>query len=729
MLSKEYYSAEKRVATENAIQAGIKEYVAAVRGITDSYEIVRTIHDKLIKDVDYARKSNGPPQDALWAHSVAGVFDGNKAVVCEGYAKTLQYVLNELGIENIYMTGRADGGAHAWNGVKVNGEWLYIDATWDDAGDSAVKDIGLLYSYFLIPASLFTKSHKVNTPSEIPAMSESSEYTFYAKYSCDFTKIKSVDEARTQLVAAGKSVPGQYIYALVTANTQGYLSQANGGLGVGIKTPDGNSVFFIDATKYKVKFPAVKIQLSETEMEIDRDESKTAVLTAVLTAASGTCDDVVRWSSSSNCVNITPGADGKSATLTARRNGTAVITATAASGGVSATCTVTVVGTAEYENIYMDADFSVLPAEEDFVVWVNGGNVKTAENTKCNYEVRSFYTDIKASKITTVDSKGKTKTKNGKLVAGITLSSEEPTLVKGKIVDSEAAKIAKATVNAKTGLIKVTAQKQTGEVYLWVIDTGDEQAVAYAKISVTAAPTKILLNDKELEDAERKPVKKQTLALGESTEVFLEPLLASKGTEIAQGGTYSVTFSKNGENYVDVEPIEGDQYGYQITPIALDAAKPGRTLTVRVNFVCNENNKKTSISIIITNPITSIEFSAGTNLTMAAEDAFTVKYSETQAQELTLNFTALAVDSLSTTTDKAKLSAVSGMDGVSINEKEKLVVSKPTGDAAKMKASFSKDKNSIVIKVPKKLAVGTKSYFVLYYNKDCFRIYSVEVVE
>lgn len=736
MTGEEYCTAAKRVATQGVIDRGIAEYLAEVAGETDTYEIIRMIHDKLILDVKYARKANGQPEDALWAHSIAGVFDGNAAVVCEGYSKTLQYVLNKLGIENVYMTGIADGGPHAWNGVKVDDQWFYVDATWDDTDADFLKKIGLLYSYFMMPAALFEKDHQVDKPDskswlyKIPTMSNSGNYTFYAHYNCDFTNIRSVEAAKNQLLLAGKSVPGQYIHALVSANTSTYLLQANGSLGTGVKAPDGNSVYFIDATEYKieVEHPAIQISVTGTAIELDRDRGETAELTATLTAASGECDDIVRWSSSSNCIELMQGADSRKVTVIPKRNGEAVITATAVEGKKSATITITVIGTKEYQNIYLDASFTAEPKEEDLMVWVNGGNIKFSDNTRYNYKMRSLYTNIKPSKITTEDSRGRIKTKNGKLVAGITLSAEPPTLVKGKIVDTEAAKIAKATVNAKTGLIKVTAQKKTGEVYLWVMDTGDDKAVAYAKLTVTAAPAKLLLNDKDYSTSGRAVVKKQTLAIGESTEVFLEPLLASRGAELAQGGSYSVTFSKNGEKYVNVEPIAGALYGYRITPVALDAAKPGRTLNVRVNFVCNENNKKTSLAITITNPMASIAFAAGTGLVMTAQDTFTVNYSETQAQNLELNFTALPVDPVNATTDKPKLSAVSGANGVSIDAKGKLVAAKPTGEAAKLKASFSRDKKSIVVKVPKKLAVGTKNYFVLFYNKDCYRICSVEVV-
>lgn len=736
LLSKEYYTREARQRDERLFIDGQKKYVDAAMEKEDPYERIRVIHDMLVNDVEYARKANGQPEDALWAHSVVGVFCGRNAAVCEGYAKAFQLLCIVCGIENVYITGRADGGEHAWNAVKIGDEWFYIDTTWDDIGAENTGN-GLLYLYFCIPASVFEKSHTADVIYSLPTMSNSDQNTFYSKYNCDFTKISSKAAAETQLNGAGSLVPGQYIHALVNGNTIDYVVAASGVTRY-ILAPDGNSVIVIDATKYKVKYPAVSIDLlRDAEITINRDISKTESLKVVLVSEGNThaCDDVLRWTSSDSCVTITQNPDGRSVVLTGRRNGTATITITAVVGNVSKTCTVTVVGEsepeedeAEFENIYLDASFASQPTEEDFMVWVNGGNVATDGGQKYNYKVRSLYTNIKASDITmTVN--GKTKTKKGKLVAGITLSPEQPELVKGKIVDKEAAAYAKATVNAKTGLIKITAQKKPGEVYLWVMDTGDKAAVAYAKITVTAAPKKILLNDREYTMESREVVKKETLAVGDGMEVFLEPLLESKGTELAQGGTYSFTYGKNGEKYLSVVPIEGSKYGFRITPIALHPAKAGKTLNVKVDFVCNENNKKVSVTITIKNPMENISFSAGSGLTEAGEGAFTAKYSETQAQSLTLNIDAQQTDPSFATTDKPVVLAVTNAGGIQIDEKGRIKVTKPTGDASKIKSSLSRDKKSIIVKVPKKLAVGTETNFVLYYNEECYELYSVKIVE
>ncbi len=53
--------------------------------------------------------------------------------VCLGYACTFQLFMDMAGIECITVTGAAFGNRenHAWNMVKLNGEWYCVDPTWD----------------------------------------------------------------------------------------------------------------------------------------------------------------------------------------------------------------------------------------------------------------------------------------------------------------------------------------------------------------------------------------------------------------------------------------------------------------------------------------------------------------------------------------------------------------------------------------------------------------------
>lgn len=55
----------------------------------------------------------------------------NKTAVCQGYANLLYRMLLECGIDCRIVSGIGNGGPHAWNIVRLNGQYYCADATWD----------------------------------------------------------------------------------------------------------------------------------------------------------------------------------------------------------------------------------------------------------------------------------------------------------------------------------------------------------------------------------------------------------------------------------------------------------------------------------------------------------------------------------------------------------------------------------------------------------------------
>ena len=92
--------------------------------------------------------------DSDWrAHSVVGVLLDSSAV-CEGYARTMQLLLNQSGIPSMVVTGSA-GGAHMWNLARIDGQWYHLDATWDDNGDFPI------YRYLNLTDKMIREDHEV----------------------------------------------------------------------------------------------------------------------------------------------------------------------------------------------------------------------------------------------------------------------------------------------------------------------------------------------------------------------------------------------------------------------------------------------------------------------------------------------------------------------------------------------------------------------------------------
>ncbi len=80
----------------------------------------------------------------------------NKKGVCFEYALTFQALCYIFDIDCYYVSGDVttslDG--HAWNIVKVNGQWYQVDATWDTNHEPSQ------YEYFLISDSQMSKDHR-----------------------------------------------------------------------------------------------------------------------------------------------------------------------------------------------------------------------------------------------------------------------------------------------------------------------------------------------------------------------------------------------------------------------------------------------------------------------------------------------------------------------------------------------------------------------------------------
>ena len=115
-----------------------------VSGMSDAAK-VKTIHDYVVKLVSY--------DDTLTDHSAYGGLTASKhTTVCQGYSLIMYKLLTDAGVDCHYVTGDA-GGPHAWNIVKINGKWYYLDATWDDPSDTTV------YDYFLVGSKTLKKDH------------------------------------------------------------------------------------------------------------------------------------------------------------------------------------------------------------------------------------------------------------------------------------------------------------------------------------------------------------------------------------------------------------------------------------------------------------------------------------------------------------------------------------------------------------------------------------------
>ena len=99
----------------------------ALSGITDGMsdmEKAIVLHDYLDVNCQYNTAMDNPHRYSAYGALV------DQNAVCQGYALAYKYLLNQVGIECLMVSSSELN--HAWNMVKLNGEYYQVDTTWDD---------------------------------------------------------------------------------------------------------------------------------------------------------------------------------------------------------------------------------------------------------------------------------------------------------------------------------------------------------------------------------------------------------------------------------------------------------------------------------------------------------------------------------------------------------------------------------------------------------------------
>lgn len=125
--------------------------------------------------------------------------------------------------------------------------------------------------------------------------------------------------------------------AAVSVNVEGKVTALEGGDPVTITVTTEDGAFEATCT-VTVTIPVIGVELSQTELSLEKDDS--ATLTAILLPGMATDQHVTWTTTASDIVQIAP--DGLDCTVTGIAAGIATVTAKTRDGGFEASCTVTV---------------------------------------------------------------------------------------------------------------------------------------------------------------------------------------------------------------------------------------------------------------------------------------------------------------------------------------------------------------------------------------------------
>ena len=156
-------------AGETALSKKVVEIADKFRHLSD-VDKVMAVHDYLIDHIEYSN-----PHIRSFAYGA--LIDGK--AVCQGYAQSLAMILNNLNVEChtiVAMTKGSNPVLHEWVRVKLDGEWYYIDLTWDDTPWAEDKN----YKYFLINTDMISRDHETGYSLAGGPEVDGSKYLYYA---------------------------------------------------------------------------------------------------------------------------------------------------------------------------------------------------------------------------------------------------------------------------------------------------------------------------------------------------------------------------------------------------------------------------------------------------------------------------------------------------------------------------------------------------------------------
>lgn len=154
-LNKQEMNSPERENTTDELLKYIIEYTTT--DDMSDIEKVKAIHDWIIANIAYdtekeKKMNNGEEVSGTDSETLI-----NGKGVCAEFALLFDRFMKLLNIESIYIIGTAANFGekfsvatnHAWNMVKIDGNWYHVDVTWDNPSKNVVTG-NINYDYFLI---------------------------------------------------------------------------------------------------------------------------------------------------------------------------------------------------------------------------------------------------------------------------------------------------------------------------------------------------------------------------------------------------------------------------------------------------------------------------------------------------------------------------------------------------------------------------------------------------
>ena len=198
-LSPEYLFDKNKIKDhQKAMKARVEKLVRPAVTMAE-LEKEQYVHDFICQNVRYDKLKKS------YSHEILGPL-GQGVGVCEGIAKTVKILCDQLGIWCIVVISEANPEKnikyrHAWNIVKIGGAYYHLDATFDNT----LSHMGpVRYDYFNLDDGKVFRDHEP-VIWKVPACTASDGF-YYRVKKLSFTKMEEVEKRALQAAKKGKEL-------------------------------------------------------------------------------------------------------------------------------------------------------------------------------------------------------------------------------------------------------------------------------------------------------------------------------------------------------------------------------------------------------------------------------------------------------------------------------------------------------------------------------------------
>lgn len=190
------FSKDKIREHRQAMNARVKKLARQAENLGEK-EKEQYIHDFIVQSVKYDKLKKE------YSHEIIGAL-GNGVAVCEGMAKAVKILCDELGIWCIVALSEANPQKgiryrHAWNVVRIDNKYYQLDATFDN---TLSKGNEIRYDYFNLADKQFFRDHEpVIWP--VPACNDGDHF-YYRDKKISWTTLDEVRNRTKQAVKKGR---------------------------------------------------------------------------------------------------------------------------------------------------------------------------------------------------------------------------------------------------------------------------------------------------------------------------------------------------------------------------------------------------------------------------------------------------------------------------------------------------------------------------------------------